>query len=306
MTAKAIQDRGLIKAFAGQRPPAIQAFKAPKGYQPDVRPLAKDWRRFEVNNQDGQVTISILEIIGEDLFGTGVTAKRVAAALRSIGDKPVTVEINSPGGDYFEGVAIYNLLRRHSQEVTVQVLGLAASAASIVAMAGDTIQVARNSQMMIHDVWGIVIGNRHDMTEVAELFEQFDTALAETYAARSGLEVSEVMEMLDAETWLSGQDAVDRGFADGFLDRDAETPVFADIEDDMPTGDIGMIDKFLAKTGMPRSKRRTLYEAVRTATPNAGEPASPATPNAGDDVTTPNAGADALAGINRLIDTLQT
>src|SRR5690606_4149771 len=94
--------------------------------------------------EEKERTSSIHDVIGQDFWtGEGVTARRIAGALRALGKGPVTVNINSPGGDLFEGLAIYNLLREHNGEVTVKVLGLAASAASVVAMAGDTVQVAR-------------------------------------------------------------------------------------------------------------------------------------------------------------------
>ena len=83
-------------------------------------------------------SISVYDTIGESWDGSGVTAKRIAAALRSIGENPVTVNVNSPGGDFFEGVAIYNLLREHKAKVDIRVMGLAASAASLIAMSGDT------------------------------------------------------------------------------------------------------------------------------------------------------------------------
>src|SRR6185436_2438068 len=116
-------------------------------------------------------TISVLDPIGVDPWtGEGVTAKRIAAALRSIGaDKDVVVNINSPGGDLFEGMAIYNLLREHQGKVTVKVLGVAASAASIVAMAGDEIQIARAGFLMIHNTWVIAMGNRNDLREIADM-----------------------------------------------------------------------------------------------------------------------------------------
>jgi len=98
-------------------------------------------------------TISIYDVIGYDFFGDGVTARRIAGALRNMGEGPVTVNINSPGGDMFEGLAIYNLLREHPGEVTVKVLGLAASAASVIAMAGDTVQIARAGFYMVHNAW---------------------------------------------------------------------------------------------------------------------------------------------------------
>lgn len=170
---------------------------------------------------DTDRTIGIYDVIGQDYWtGEGVTAKRIAAALRSIGAGPVTVNINSPGGDMFEGFAIYNLLREHPGEVTVKVLGLAASAASIIAMAGDTVQMSRASFLMIHNAWIVAAGNRHELREIAEWMEPFDAAMADIYAARTGLDAAAIGEMLDAETWLAGSEAIQKGFADEYLPSD--------------------------------------------------------------------------------------
>lgn len=170
---------------------------------------------------DTDRTIGIYDVIGQDYWtGEGVTAKRIAAALRSIGAGPVTVNINSPGGDMFEGFAIYNLLREHPGEVTVKVLGLAASAASVIAMAGDTVQMSRASFLMIHNAWVIAAGNRNDLREIADFLEPFDRAMADIYAARTGLDAAAIGEMLDAETWLGGSDAIAQGFADELLASD--------------------------------------------------------------------------------------
>lgn len=96
--------------------------------------------------------ITMFDVIGEDWWtGGGITAKGVAAALRAIGDRPVEVQINSPGGDMFEGIAIYNVLREHSQAITIKIMGMAASAASVIAMAGDTIEIGAASFIMIHN-----------------------------------------------------------------------------------------------------------------------------------------------------------
>lgn len=166
-------------------------------------------------------TISVYDVIGQDFWtGEGVTAKRIAAALRAIGKGPVTVNINSPGGDLFEGFAIYNLLRDHDGEVTVKVLGLAASAASVIAMAGDTIQVSRASFLMIHNTWVMAIGNRNDLHETAEFLEPFDRAMADIYSSRTGLDTEDVTAMMDAETWMGGAEAIGKGFADEYLPSD--------------------------------------------------------------------------------------
>jgi ATP-dependent Clp protease protease subunit len=140
----------------------------------------------------GDNVITMFDTIGEDFWtGGGITAKKVSAQLRAIGDRPVTVQINSPGGDMFEGIAIYNVLREHQQDITVQVMGMAASAASIIAMAGDTVEIGAASFFMIHNAWVLAIGNRHDMAETATWLEPFDAAMRDVYAARTGLKADD-------------------------------------------------------------------------------------------------------------------
>src|SRR5690606_9455368 len=151
----------------------------------------------------------------------GWTAKRVSAILRNIGDNDVIVNINSPGGDMFEGLAIYNVLREHKGRITVKILGLAASAASVVAMAGDEVQISRAGFLMIHNCWIIAIGNRHELRELADWMEPFDKAMAGIYEEHTGLDPKEIEALLDAESWIGGADAVDKGFADSLLSRDA-------------------------------------------------------------------------------------
>ncbi|TXH50708.1 MAG: Clp protease ClpP [Desulfurellales bacterium] len=172
-------------------------------------------------SDDADRSISVYDVIGYDYWtGEGVTAKRIAGALRSLGKGPVTVNINSPGGDLFEGLAIYNLLREHDGEVTVRILGLAASAASVVAMAGDTVQIGRAAFLMVHNAWVMAIGNRHDLRDVAEQMEPFDAAMADIYAARTGGDAESMAKLMDAETWIGGSAAVEQGFADELLASD--------------------------------------------------------------------------------------
>jgi ATP-dependent protease ClpP protease subunit len=164
---------------------------------------------------DTNNTITIYQHIGEDFFGEGFTARRMSAALRSIGPKAdVVVSINSPGGDFFEGATIYNLLREHEGHVTVKIPGLAASAASVIAMAGDTIQISDAGFLMIHNSWGMVVGNRNDMNQAADTFKIFDEAMADVYAARTGLDKKQISKMMDADTWMNAAMAVENGFAD--------------------------------------------------------------------------------------------
>lgn len=213
-------------------------------------------------------SISVFDVIGADWYGDGVTASRIAAALRAIGGADVTVNINSPGGDMFEGLAIYNLLREYDGKVTVKVLGLAASAASIIAMAGDEVQIGRGAFLMIHNCWVYAMGNRHDLAQVAADMEPFDKAMNDIYGARTGLSSEAIEVMMNAETYIGGSDAVEKGFADRLLAADE----IAD-GDDSPAAALRKLDAMLAKTDTPRSERRKLLKAL-----TGGKPGAAATP----------------------------
>jgi len=262
--------------------PEAQIFARPRNYQWDApSDVLTKWAEYPlaaVPGADGDTTISLFDVIGEDGWsGGGVTANRISAALRSIGNKDITVRINSPGGDMFEGIAIYNLLRAHSAKVTVQVLGWAASAASIIAMAGDDIRMGLGSFMMVHNAWGVVIGNRHDMREAATLFDQFDAALADIYEVRTGMERADIEQLMDAETFMSSEQAVEYGFADVVDDAQihAETNASAQVRPEIHTK--RRIDAALAQQGISRTERRKMFcqiagmhDAADTATHDAG------------------------------------
>ncbi|KGD84916.1 peptidase S14 [Pantoea stewartii subsp. indologenes] len=207
--------------------------------------------------QTGENTITIFDVIGEDWWGDGVSANRIAGALRAIGGDDVTVNINSPGGDMFEGLAIYNILREYQGKVTVKVLGLAASAASIIAMAGDEVQIGRGAFLMIHNAWIVAAGNRNDFREYADYLEPFDKAMADIYAARSGMSSEDVQSLMDKESFIGGSDAVTRGLADSLLSADEISS-----DEESPAAAIRKIDAFLAKGGMPRSERRKHLKAL--------------------------------------------
>ncbi len=209
-------------------------------------------------------TISILDVIGEDYWGEGVTTKRIAAALRAIGNNDVVVNINSPGGNMFEGLAIYNQLRAHSGKVTVNVLGIAASAASIIAMAGDEIQMGRGAFLMIHNCWGVCIGNRHDLAKLSQDMEPFDKSMCDIYMARSGQTSEVVSQMMDNETYIGANDAIEKGFADSLLSADV-----INDGDESPQAAIRKLDALLAKSNTPRAERRKLISALTGSTPSA-------------------------------------
>lgn len=250
-------------------PHGLQVNK-PNGLQWEVRPQALErWTPDLMAAADTvDNTISIFDPIGQDFWtGEGVTPKRIAAALRAIGPKnDVVVLINSPGGDVFDGISIYNLLRDHKGTVTVKVLGLAASAASIVAMAGDEVLIARAGFLMIHNTWVVAMGNRLDLRDIADTLEPFDAAMADIYAAFSGLEHKAVQKMMDAETWIGGAAAVEQGFADGMLPADEVTK---DTKAKADRVAAHLLDMALAKAGMPRGERRALLNEYKSGMPCA-------------------------------------
>lgn len=215
----------------------------------------------------GERTISVLDVIGPDYWtGEGVTSKRIAAALRSMGAGPVDVVINSPGGDVFEGLAIRNLLREHQGPVTVKVIGLAASAASIIMTGGDNIQIAKSGFVMIHNCWTVAGGDQHQLRQVADYLEPFDAAMAEIYVERTGGDIAEVRKMMDAETWIVGSAAVDAGFADDFLDSDQ-------ISNDNARASASAVRQMecaLRASGIPKSEACRLISQFKA---SAGDPA---------------------------------
>lgn len=262
--------------------PQVNALQKPKGFDWDApsgafsrwadRPVAADDSAADV--------ITVYDVIGEDFWtGGGFTAKRMGAALRSIGNKPVTVKINSPGGDMFEGITIYNQLREHPAKVTVEVMGYAASAASVIAMAGDEIAMGRGSMLMIHKAWGLVIGNDDDFRAAADLFAKFNDSMVEIYAARTGLDATEVLSMLAGPekasdgTWLTATDAVAKKFADRLID-DEEEPAGSQAGASQEVMARRRAEAALADKGVPRKERAAILSSL-SGPRDATRPAAP-------------------------------
>ncbi|MGV3679775.1 MAG: head maturation protease, ClpP-related [Acidovorax sp.] len=259
--------------------PEIRADHRLGAAQFDARPDALERWQPEIRAAtEAANSISIYDAIGEGWDGNGVTAKRIGAALRAIGaDKEVQVNVNSPGGDFFEGVAIYNMLRQHAGKVTVRVMGLAASAASVIAMAGDEILMGDGAFLMVHNAWAVAIGNRHDMADAAKRLEPFDAAMAGVYAARSGMTVAEAAALMDKETWIGAAQAVEDGLATGLIDS---KDIKQDASAHMPRKTLALVEASMARAGHSRSVRREAFKALFNGTPGAADDA--ATPGAGE------------------------
>lgn len=148
-------------------------------------------------------------------WGDEVSPKQFKDDLDALGDvDEIKVFINSDGGDVFAGQAIYSMLKRHKAKVTVYVDGLAASIASVIAMAGDTVYMPKNAMMMVHNPWTIAVGNADDFRKLADDMDKIRESLIVAYQDKTGLEREKIIELMDAETWMTAEEAVKLGFAD--------------------------------------------------------------------------------------------
>lgn len=165
---------------------------------------------------DGRMAeILIYQQIGTDWWGDGLSAKSFAEDLQALGElDEIKLLINSPGGDVFDGMAIYNTLLRHQARKIVEIDGLAASIASIIAMVGDEIRIGENAMLMIHDPWSVAVGTASEFRQQADVLDAITEQLVATYAARSKQDRQQIREWMAAETWMSGAEALERGFAD--------------------------------------------------------------------------------------------
>lgn len=163
--------------------------------------------------------ILLYEDVGEGWFG-GISAKRFADELKGLGKvDTIDLRINSYGGDVFDGLAIYQQLVQHPAKITSHVDGIAASIASIIAMAGDEIRIAEAGWFMIHDAWGMAVGNAAEMRRQAELLESVTNQLAGVYEARTKQPLETLRAWMADETWLDAAAAVERGFANSVAEN---------------------------------------------------------------------------------------
>jgi len=183
----------------------------------------KKGRWFNLQNaSQGEASLAIFDEIG----GWGMTAQDLIAQLDEVTAPILHVDLFSPGGYIDEGVQIYNALRKHPAHVIVTIDSLAASIASVIAMAGDEIHMAENAMMMIHDPWSGVMGGAEDMRKQADVLDKLKASIVLTYAKRTGKDTTTIETMMAEETWMSAADAVEFGFAD-VIDGLAEGPAQA-------------------------------------------------------------------------------
>ncbi len=174
-------------------------------------------------------TLYLYDVLGVDLFG-GVSARQVVDDLAALGDVPeLDVRINSPGGDVFEGIAVYNALARFPAKVTVHIDGLAASAATLVAMAGNEIAIAENAMVMVHRPWTALMGDAPELRRQAEILDKAWSAMLTTYQRRTGRRAATVEQHVaeaGGEWWMTAEEAVAEGFADVVAKPEKDAQVF--------------------------------------------------------------------------------
>jgi ATP-dependent Clp protease, protease subunit len=192
---------------------------------PKARAEAGFWG-WDAKVEADTLELRIYDVIGHGWYG-GVSADSIAERLSEFKDvTKIRVRINSPGGDAFDGVSIMNLLRQHKAEVEVFVDGYAASAATIIAMGADKIHMGTGSMWMVHEPWTCACGNAGDLRSVADFLDKLNDGIVDIYQARTGLNRERLLEMLEAETWMSAKEAVEHGFADDVVEPEsAEKPV---------------------------------------------------------------------------------
>ncbi len=170
---------------------------------------------FQMKATNNVAQIDIFgDIVSEKWFDEETSATSFRDALKELGDvSTINLSINSGGGSVFDGIAIYNMLKSHKATVNVYVEGLAASIASVIAMAGDTITMRSGSMMMVHMPWTLSQGNAEEMRKTADTLEKTGDSIVDIYSERTGIPSDDIRNIMNEETWLSAEEAVEQGWA---------------------------------------------------------------------------------------------
>lgn len=232
---------------------------------------AREWYKIVNEAQKDEATVYIYDEIGY----WGVTASDFASDLRDITASKIKLRINSPGGECYDGIAIYNTLVQHSAQVDVQVDALAASAASFIAMAGDRVEVCQNAEMMIHDASGFCWGNAAEMRRMVEMLDRMSDNIASIYAARAGGTLADWRAVMQEERWYSAREAVSAKLADKVvgdpepedLPDSVEGEVGAEVEDRAPKAKVFDLSvfRFAGRSAAPAPAANIVLSSPRLA-----------------------------------------
>lgn len=184
-----------------------------------------NWTTATVDSADGASVLRELRLEGtiaeDSWFDDDITPKVFRNELHQ-GNGPVTVWLNSPGGDCVAASQIYTMLREYPGEVTVKIDGMAASAASVIAMAGDKVLMAPTAIMMVHNPLTMAFGNRDDMKQAIRMLDEFKESIVNAYELKTGLSRDKISSLMDAETWMNAKKALELGFIDAIVGEESE------------------------------------------------------------------------------------
>lgn len=229
------------------------------------KPLNKpDWYSIQALAED-TVEIFIYDVIGWPYNDVG----ELVRAMAGIKDKPILARINSPGGDIFDGMALFNAFVNHPGGVTTRIESLAASAASVLAMAGKKVEAYKNTMLMIHNAWVFAIGDQNALREIADLLEKIDGNILDIYTGKTKTGKKDMKQMMDEETWMTAQEAKDKGFIDTILTSGKaakaqfDLSIFAHVPDDFVTDDnreptIRDLEKALRDAGLSKNSAKAV------------------------------------------------
>lgn len=190
-----------------------------------------DWYKIEAKGDD-EMEVILYDVIGwpfNDAFD-------LIRSLSSFSGGTITLRINSPGGDVFDGFAIYNALREHKARVVTVIEGMAASIASVIAMAGDEVKAHKNTMLMMHEPWTGMAGNQYELREVADILQKISGNILDVYADNSKIGKRDLKQMMKDETWFTAKEAKEKGLVDTVLDTGAakakfDLSVYANVPD---------------------------------------------------------------------------
>jgi ATP-dependent Clp endopeptidase proteolytic subunit ClpP len=170
-------------------------------------------------NIQGKATDAVAEIyIFDEIGAYGITAQDFIAEMKEYKDTPVNLRINCIGGDVFDGMAMYNIIKKREAKTTAYIEGIAASMGSVIALAADEVIMAENSLFMIHNAWGGAMGGAEDMRKTASVLEKISNEIANIYKRKTRLSLDRITDMMDEETWLNAEEAYELGFVDSISD----------------------------------------------------------------------------------------
>lgn len=223
--------------------------------------LESDNKWFEVKSQTPETAeVLIYDVIGWPFLDANAFLK----TLSEINSEEIVIRVNSPGGDVWDAMAIYNALISHKSKIITRIESLAASAASFVVLAGNEVQAYPNAMLMIHDPWVLIAGNQYDLRETADVLDKISGNMVDIYSGNSKLGKKEIRSMMKEETWLTAKEAKNNGFIDTILEGKAakakfDLSIYNNVPEDIKKEVTpSFVERILREAGFSRSEAKAL------------------------------------------------